>query len=126
VKANLLELREQARRAYAKHGADPHGWSLKEYLAAIDELEGAINAAAKVKPNTVARWDAEKLARNKAQPLYFRGRVRIATGGLGFYKSKVGDKGVEWNSTELSEAANTLTAGPLVTIYRATAKAAGV
>jgi hypothetical protein len=126
VKANLQELRKKARQAYTRYGADPQGWSLKEYLSAVDELEAAIDVAAKVKPTTRDRWEAEKRARNKAQPLYYRGRVRIATGGLGFYKSKVGDKGVEWNSTELSEAANTLAAGPLVTIYRTTAKAAGI
>ena len=126
VRSNLRQLRKVAQDAYAKYGADPQGWSLDRYLEAIDELDQVIKEAERVPAATRARWEAEKRARSKAQPLYFRGRVRISTGGLGFYKSKVGDKGAEWNSTELSEAANTLAAGPLVTIYRATAQVAGI
>jgi hypothetical protein len=127
VRENLDKLREVAREAYEKYETDRDGWTLDDYLEGIDQLDQAIAATEALPSGTRERWEAEKRARNGfAQPLYFRGRLRLATGGLGFFPGKRGDKGVDWDATELSRAADQLAAAPLLEIYRVTAKEAGI
>ena len=127
VAQGLDELRDVARSEYERFGADPEGWSLDDYLKGIDRLGEAIDTASSLRTGTRERWEAEKTARNGfAQPLYYRGRRRLATGGLGFFPGKRGEKGRDWEPTDLSRAADRIAAAPLLEIYRQTAKQAGL
>jgi len=122
IREQLDELGDVARDEYGRHGANPVGWSLDEYLQGVDRLAEAIEAAEALPHGTRARWEAEKNARNGyAQPLYFRGRRRLSTGGLGFFPGKRGEKGVDWEPTDLSRAADRIAADPLRQIYVTTA-----
>lgn len=124
VYERLDELRDVAREEYERFGSDPDesAWSLDQYLEGVNRLSEAIKTAASLPHDTRARWEAEKNARNGyAQPLYYRGRRRIKTGGLGFFPGKRGDKGTDWEPTELSKAADRIAAEPLRHIYVATA-----
>ncbi len=124
VLERLDELRDVAREEYERIGddSDPNAWSLDQYLQGVDRLEEAVEAASALPHGSRARWEAEKNARNgHAQPLYYRGRRRLPDGGLGFFPGKRGDKGVDWEATELSKAADRIAAEPLRQIYLATA-----
>lgn len=122
IHERLDELRDVAKDEYGQHGTDPEGWTLDDYLNGIDRLADAIEAAQALPHGTRARWEAEKNARNGfAQPLYFRGRRRLSTGGLGFFPGKRGQKGVDWEPTDLSRTADRIAAEPLRQIYVATA-----
>lgn len=124
VLERLDELRDVARDEYERIGADPdeNAWSLDQYLQGIDRLEEAVETATALPHGSRSRWEAEKNARNGyAQPLYYRGRRRLPDGGLGFFPGKRGDKGIDWEPTELSKAADRIAAEPLRQIYLATA-----
>ena len=125
VKQDLSKLREVARRVYESHPArsahNEGAWTFADYLAGIDRLEAAVDEALTLPECTRERFLAEKAARNQiAQRLYYRGRIEVKTGRLGVFEKKRGEKGIHWDPTELSRAADRLAAEPLRKIYKQT------
>lgn len=124
VRADLDTIREVAKRMYAQEPwtADRgDAWTLEDYLACVDELEATIDRILKLPECTRERFEAKKHARNQiAQRLYYRGRAEPKTGRLGAFHTKRGEKGIDWEPTELSRVADRLAAEPLRQIYKAT------
>ena len=125
VKEELDRLRKVAENVYPQHPtverSQTDAWSLDDYLAGIDALEQAIDAALGLPIGSMERLKTEKRARNVlANALYYRGRLDLKTGRLGVFRKKVGEKNVHWAPTELSRQADRLACEPLRHIYKET------
>lgn len=122
--ARVGEIRAAAkalRRSFpnARDAKQTGAWTYNQFVQGIDVYEAAlqkvVDIADALKPGTQT-GDAARAVRRYSQPLYFRGRIDLATGKLGLYATAKGTKGVDWDATALSKAADGAASAPLAKI----------